>query len=581
MESDLAGTKRSGPEKTPEKVAKDPKWREEKKGELSPYQVCVVGIPKFTTEHDLYKNVVLPLLPNPEGAVVGISKQAIREAGYILFSSAAHKEAFIAKFHELNRKLKYQRARVTALVHKPLLTNEFRPLKDVVEKTERRKYIELGEAQQLGTDDNQVLPWRDIPYPEQVEKKTSLLQNAMTHYLQEMRALQGGVAVDCTFLTMFSDENNLSGYRNKVEMSVGLDLKGEIEIGFVKGKMETRKISIESAQGYPHISAEAKEVATKLLPIIKSFNASDKLAPHNRISGEAKGYWRLLQVRQSRKNRFLMITVVCTKDFASPEAETKVQTALKEAYPIGGKIGEYSIVGLCMIHNGDLGGTDYNPADTVEVLSGTGHYMEEILGYKFQVSPLSFLQINPVICEKMYSHVRKLAEDSVKKGTQPIVFDLYCGIGTIGICLSQIAAKIVGIETVAAAIENAKLNAELNGLKDKTEYICGKAEDHMGAIAQKYGDKNTIVAVVDPPRCGLHKTVVQKMRTCKGLDVIIYVSCNPQSMIRDITYLCRPNQGKVKGPPFTAVNYAGADLFPYTPHTECIVLLKRLYYGSA
>ena len=170
--------------------------------------------------------------------------------------------------------------------------------------------------------------------------------------------------------------------------------------------------------------------------------------------------------------------------------------------------------------------------------------------------------------------------NSVREGIKDIViFDLYCGIGTIGICLEKVASKIVGIEIIPSAIENAKLNATLNSLQNKTEYLCGKTNELITQVITKY-EKHSIVAIVDPPRSGLHKDVLKKIRTCKGLDVVIYVSCNQQSLVRDAIYLCQPTKGRLKGPSFTAVNYAGADLFPYTPHTECIMLFKRYYPGS-
>jgi tRNA (uracil-5-)-methyltransferase len=113
------------------------------------------------------------------------------------------------------------------------------------------------------------------------------------------------------------------------------------------------------------------------------------------------------------------------------------------------------------------------------------------------------------------------------------VFDICCGTGAIGICLSGNAKKIIGIEIIDQAIENAKENVKLNHAKidpDKCEYYAGKAEEILPNVVKGFmGQHCKIVGIVDPPRSGLHKDVLRALRTCKGLDRLVYVSCNPQS----------------------------------------------------
>ena len=113
---------------------------------------------------------------------------------------------------------------------------------------------------------------------------------------------------------------------------------------------------------------------------------------------------------------------------------------------------------------------------------------------------------------------------------ETVVFDVCCGTGAIGICLSQHAKKVVGFELVEAAVENAKENVNMNKEKiepEKCEYHAGRAEILMPEISKQYSDSNsTIVGIVDPPRSGLHRDVLKALRTCKGLDRLVYVSCN-------------------------------------------------------
>jgi len=130
---------------------------------------------------------------------------------------------------------------------------------------------------------------------------------------------------------------------------------------------------------------------------------------------------------------------------------------------------------------------------------------------------------------------------------------------------------------IERAIKDAEFNSELNGLKN-TEFHCAKVENVISEIIKPYAGKNKFIGVVDPPRSGLHRDVVKALRTCKGLDSLIYVSCNPEgSTIENILGLCLPESKKRRAPPFTVTEAYGVDLFPQTHHFEGIFVLKRLY----
>jgi len=573
--------KRDAPENTPpeKEDTPNPMYKQDS------YQICVMGIPKFVTETDILKHIILPIFPNPEPAVLGIYKQQIKEVAFILFSNDAYRKEFVSKFSNTDTKFKYPRAKVSVYVAKPLQKSQFKTIAALTKKKEKREVTEVNEGK-LENIENQVLPWRDIPYEEQIEKKKVTLQNTIEGFFKQIKGLQGGIMAECPFIKMIeTDKDKLAEYRNKVELSIGYNSKNEIDIGFIKGKMESKKLEIDSVQDYPHISKEAKQISAKMLTLIREFSLSDNLFPHERILGKPEesktiGFWRILQIRQSNKTSEIMLTVVYTKNAVPDTVESKINSKILEIFPINSQIFSHKIVSINVIKSLNTGGVDYDFNDPVETIGGVQFYRENLLGYNFEVSPLSFLQINTDVCEKLYGYVREIASNAMKtKENDLILFDLYCGIGTIGICMEKIASKIIGIEVVPQAIENAKKNAELNKLSHKTEYYCGKAESLIDEIAAKYENK-PIIAIVDPPRCGLHKDVAKKIRTCKGLDAIIYVSCNQQSLVRDALYLCQPSKGRIKGPSFTGVSYAGADLFPYTPHTECIMLFKRYYNGS-
>eukprot|EP00826_Nyctotherus_ovalis_P007099 TRINITY_DN1174_c0_g2_i2.p1 TRINITY_DN1174_c0_g2~~TRINITY_DN1174_c0_g2_i2.p1 ORF type:complete len:596 (-),score=144.23 TRINITY_DN1174_c0_g2_i2:145-1932(-) len=590
---EISSLKRKKPEKAQKNKQKD------KASDVSPLQVCILGVPKHKTEQDIYKNVIVPVVDNPEESVIGIAKQAIKDSGFILFTSEASRKEFVVSFTQKLPSLKYSHARVTTYVAKPLPTSSF---KSIARITKRSAKQHITEAKEILFDnaENQVLPWRDIPYREQVEKKVEVLKGVMGEFFEVLGKTQG-VMPKCEYVRFIeSGAEEIEGYRNKVELSIGFNSKGDIEIGFVRGKMEAHHIEIDSVIDYPHVSKEAKAASRIMLKVVKKYYESDQLKPYskinigitpdNEVQSEKelkeerkgvldKGFWRLLQVRQSNKTKEIMLTVVCTKGMLTAELGTKLKTALKEAFPLDSKINELKIVSLNMIES-EARGIDYDYTDTLETLHGTGYYTEQLLAYSFHVSPFSFLQVNTPACERMYVHIKHLALSSCRPSTEELILlDLYCGIGTIGICLEEIANTIVGVEVVPSAIEDAIRNAERNGIKDKSVYYCGKVEDIINQVAAKY-ENRPMVAIVDPPRAGLQKGVLKRIRTCRGLDVVVYVSCNQQSLARDALYLCQPSKGRIKGPAFTAVNYTGVDLFPYTPHTECVMLFKRYYPGS-
>jgi tRNA (uracil-5-)-methyltransferase len=148
--------------------------------------------------------------------------------------------------------------------------------------------------------------------------------------------------------------------------------------------------------------------------------------------------------------------------------------------------------------------------------------------------------------------------------------------------LSDKAQKVIGVELLESAVENAKQNLELNsdkpGLKEKCEFHAGRAEEVLPNIVKEYSQQGSkIVGIVDPPRSGLHKDVLKALRTCRGLDRLVYVSCNPQSQMKDMQALCYEMSKKRRAPAFRPVFCVGADLFPHTNHIESIVMFERFY----
>jgi len=197
--------------------------------------------------------------------------------------------------------------------------------------------------------------------------------------------------------------------------------------------------------------------------------------------------------------------------------------------------------------------------DKVKVIYGKG-YIEDFLGeLKFRISPLSFFQVNPAQTEVLYEKAVEYAGLSGKE----TVFDLYCGIGTISLFMARHADRVYGIEVVKAAVEDARINADLNNINN-VNFLTGKARD----VIKHLYDKNILadVVVLDPPRKGCHKALLEVLVE-KRPERIIYVSCNPSTLARDLKML-REGGYEIK-------EIQPVDMFPHTAHVECVVRLCR------
>jgi len=193
-----------------------------------------------------------------------------------------------------------------------------------------------------------------------------------------------------------------------------------------------------------------------------------------------------------------------------------------------------------------------------QIYTGKGYIIEKLEDFQFKISPKSFFQTNTKQAEKLYQVTRDFAE---LNGTQT-VYDLYCGTGSIGIFVSKQAAKVVGVEVVADAIEDAKENAALNGLT-QTAFFAGDVIDICDdAFFAAHGRPD--VVITDPPRAGMHEKLVRKLLDIAA-PLIVYVSCNPATQARDLALLDEK---------YEVTKIQPVDMFPHTLHIENVVQLK-------
>ena len=195
-----------------------------------------------------------------------------------------------------------------------------------------------------------------------------------------------------------------------------------------------------------------------------------------------------------------------------------------------------------------------------KIVWGESYLIDTIGQLEFAISPASFFQVNPIQTEILYDKVKEYANLSGRE----VVWDLYCGTGSIGLYLASEAKKVYGVESLAAAVLDAEYNAKLNK-RTNTEFICGRAED----VLPKYADTGEQIdlVILDPPRQGCESALLE---TISRLEVpkLIYVSCNPTTLARDLAYLSAHG--------YQVEQVQPVDMFPMTTHVECVVLMSRV-----
>ena len=278
--------------------------------------------------------------------------------------------------------------------------------------------------------------------------------------------------------------------------------------------------------------------------VVKFLNAED-IAAYDEASG--KGTVRHVFCRRAVNTADAVACVVSARGFGSKTGE--LVSALRRACP--------ELTGIVLNINKTQGNTvlrgDFYP------LWGCPDMTDSLCGLRFRIAPQAFYQVNPPQAEQLYERAMEYA----CPGPVKLAFDLYCGAGTISLCLARRAEKVIGAEIVPEAVENARQNAAENGISN-TEFICADAGEASQHLAER-GLKPDVI-VVDPPRKGMAEPAIKAVASMMP-ERIVYVSCNPATLARDILH-------------FDALGYelksaTAVDMFPRTCHVETIVLLQK------
>ena len=326
-------------------------------------------------------------------------------------------------------------------------------------------------------------------------------------------------------------------YRNKAQFPVGRNKEGRIVTGFYAGRTHAIIENRDCALGIP----QNKEVLDRVIAHMEKYN----IAPYDEMTG--KGLVRHIFVRYGFFTGELMVCLIINGQDL-PHQKEMVE-----------KLGE--IPGMTSISlNINKKRNNVILGDKVKTIWGKEYITDKIGDISYEISPLSFFQVNPHQTWKLYSKALEYAD----LHGEETVWDLYCGIGTISLFLAQKAKFVRGVEIVSAAIEDARRNARLNEI-DNVEFFVGKAEEVLPREYEKNGVYADVI-VVDPPRKGCDEMLLKTIMKMQPKRVV-YVSCDSATLARDLRFLC-DNGYELK-------KVCGVDQFPQTVHVETVVLLSQ------
>lgn len=365
--------------------------------------------------------------------------------------------------------------------------------------------------------------FRHIKYGAELEMKRQKIENAFLRL--------GGI--DKKIDEMIGAES-ITGYRNKAEYPVGFD--GRLKIGFYAS--HTHRII-----DCPRCTLQP-EVFSEIVKIIRKWIVEYGISVYNPETG--KGIVRHIYIRQGAVSKEIMVCLVVNSDFL-PKKDKLLERLLVIS----------DIKSVVININKDK--TNVILGRACKTLWGDDYIYDELCGVKIRLSPLSFYQVNHAQAQRLYERAREYA---LLTGEETLL-DMYCGAGTIGLSMADGCKDVIGVEIIRQAVADARVNAEINGIKN-AEFYCADAAEAAKMLEEK-GIKPDVI-VIDPPRKGCEASLVETVCNMSP-DRVVYVSCDPATLARDCKLF---EELGYKVEKLTAV-----DLFPRTVHVECVARLAK------
>lgn len=410
--------------------------------------------------------------------------------------------------------------KVKILIVKVLSSHAFGKILEIMDRSKERKEVDCETYKRCGGCN-----LRHVKYETTLKMKQNAVQALVNKTLKSKIKVKETIGMDNPFY-----------YRNKAQYPVGLNKQNEPIIGvFAQRSHEIIPM---------HKCMIQKPISEEIGKFIIEFMRKNQISVYDEKTG--KGLFRHIVIKVGFKtNEVMCILVINGSEI--PE-ENKLVLELIKRYPQIKTI----------VKNINQKNTNVILGKQNIIIYGDG-YINDVLGdYVFKISPLSFYQVNPIQAEKLYN----LGVNAAKITKNDIVFDLYCGIGTISLFMAKYAKKIYGVEIVEEAIKDAKENAEINYIEN-VEFLVGDTEiilDDLINVKNIFPD----VIMVDPPRKGLDNKTIENILSVRP-GRFVYISCNPSTLVRDLSKLESI---------YNVQEIQPVDMFPFTSHVECVSVLS-------
>lgn len=417
------------------------------------------------------------------------------------------------------------------------------------------KLLKREEAGERCLNDQVTPLWR-MPYEEQL----ALKQKAMQEVIGQVERVQEGFQLE-----PIKESPVRENYRNKCEFSFGFDKEGEPTLGFSLGGFREGTVLVANASDCLHVPASMKDLANRVQEHIRARRTQAPVFDRK----DKTGFWRIMMVR-CHEGR--MMVVFQGQDGALPKEEADheimlVAELLKAFESDGHTVASMFFQPTTAIYHG------MDPKAVNQLVFGSEKLMEELEGLKYEISMSSFFQVNKPATLVLYSTIKEYVE-AAGLAPEMVLLDLCCGTGTIGMMMSPYVGKVIGVELVPEAIEDAKRNAQLNGITN-IDFKCAKVEDAIGEVIASIPASTPISVILDPPRSGVHKSVIKAIRNCPRISSLVFVSCNPKACLQNYADLGKEASRSTTGKPFALQRAVPVDMFPQTEHCELILKFDR------
>ena len=411
--------------------------------------------------------------------------------------------------------------KIKVLIVKVLSSYAFAKVIEIIEKSKFRVESDCNTYKRCGGCN-----LRHVDYEETLEIKRNSVQALVNKTLKNKIEVKQTVSM-----------GNPYHYRNKLQFPIGVDKKGNAIVGVFANRthdiIELNECMIQNE--------ESTIISKYVVKLINKYNLSVYDEKLN------KGLMRHVIIKTAFMTGEVMVILVINGNELPSSKE--IVKELKQKF--------HNIASI--IVNINKKNTNVILGQKNITIYGKEYITDKLGDYYFNISAMSFYQVNPVQAEAMYNYAIESAEISSKD----IVFDLYCGIGTISIFMAKSAKEVYGVEIVEQAIDMAKENAKINNIEN-THFIAGDTENVLTDLIENQKIYPNII-MVDPPRRGLDNTTINNILKIKPKK-IIYISCNPASLVRDLSRIEGEYEINVMQP---------FDMFPFTSHVECVAVICR------